>query len=329
MRSRVRAALLSLVATALIVQAALVAQVATTAAEGAARHVDRAQLMDDVEILSAPAFEGRRTGAPGSLKARQWLVDAFRNIGLVSGGTDGYVQPFTFRARGAGAPQPGDRPDGVNYAAANVIGRVPGRETGARTFVVTAHYDHLGIRDGVAYLGADDNASGTAVLLAAARHFVRNRPRHPLVFAALDAEELGQRGAGALLDSALLPRGAVAMNINLDMVSRNDRNEIYAAGTSHAPWLRPLLLDVQARASVNIRFGHDRPAGRSGIEDWTHSSDHGPFHDAGIPFVYFGVEDHPDYHEATDTADRIGERFYGDVADMIIEALRTFDARVE
>jgi len=329
MSSRVRAALLSFGAAAFIVQAPLVAQVPTAVVDGAARHVDRAQLMGDVEILSAPAFEGRRTGTPGSLKARQWLVDQFRNIGLVSGGTDGYVQPFTFRARAAAAPQRSDRPDGVAYSAANVIGRVPGRETGARTFVVTAHYDHLGIRDGVAYLGADDNASGTAVLLAAARYFVRNRPRHPLVFAALDAEELGQRGAGALLDSALLPRGAVAMNINLDMVSRSDRNEIYAAGTSHAPWLRPLLLDVQARASVNVRFGHDRPAGRSGVEDWTHSSDHGPFHDAGIPFVYFGVEDHPDYHEATDTADRIDVRFFGDVADMIIEALRTFDVDME
>ena len=329
MSSRVRAALLSLGAAAFIVQAPLVAQVATTAADGAARHVDRAQLMDDVEILSAPVFEGRRTGTPGSLKARQWLVDQFRNIGLVSGGTEGYIQPFTFRARVAGAPQRGDRPDGVDYSAANVIGRIPGRETGARTFVVTAHYDHLGIRDGVAYLGADDNASGVAVLLAAARHFVRTPPRHTIVFAALDAEELGLRGARTLVDSALVSRGAVAMNVNLDMVSRNDRNEIYAAGTSHTPWLRPLLLDVQARASVNIRFGHDRPAGRGGVEDWTHSSDHGPFHDAGVPFVYFGVEDHPDYHEATDTADRISERFYGDVADMIIEALRTFDARVD
>lgn len=329
MSSCVRAALLSLGATALIVQAPLVAQVTATTADGAPRHVDRALLLSDVETLSAPAFEGRRTGTPGSLKARQWLVDEFRNIGLTAAGTNGYTQSFTFRAPEAGASVRGGRPAGVSYTAANVIGRIPGRDTGARTFVVTAHYDHLGIRDGVAYPGADDNASGVAVLLAAARHFVRTPPRHAIVFAALDAEELGLRGARTLVDSALLSRGTVAMNINLDMVSRNDKNEIYAAGTSYAPWLRPLLLDVQTRTSVNIRFGHDRPAGRSGIEDWTHSSDHGPFHDAGIPFVYFGVEDHPDYHEATDTAGRIDARFYGDVADMIIEALRTFDARVE
>ena len=254
MRSRVRASLLSLGAAALLVQAPLIAQAAAAAVDAPARHVDRAQLMRDVEALSARAVEGRRTGTPGALKARQWLVDQFDDIGLAPGGTEGYVQPFTVRARD---------PVGANYAAANVIGRVPGRETRARTFVVTAHYDHLGIRDGVTYPGADDNASGVAVLLAAARHFVRTPPRHTIVFAALDAEELGLRGARTLVDSALLSPGEVAMNINLDMVSRNDENEIYAAGTSHSPWLRALLLDVQARTSVDILFGHDQPMGLS------------------------------------------------------------------
>jgi Zn-dependent M28 family amino/carboxypeptidase len=332
----VAAVLVRALATALIaaliptlIPAPLIAQTTAAAVDAAAHHVDRARLMRDVEALSAPAFEGRRTGTPGALKARQWLVDQFSEIGLASGGTEGYVQPFTFRAREEGGARRGGRPDAIDYAAANVIGRIPGRDTRARTLVVTAHYDHLGIRGGVAYPGADDNASGVAVLLAAARHFVRNPPRHTLVFAALDAEELGLRGARALVDSALLSRGAVAMNINLDMVSSNDRNEIYAAGTFHTPWLKPLLLDVQARALVNIRFGHDQPSSRSGVEDWTHSSDHGPFHDAGIPFVYFGVEDHPDYHEATDTASRIDARFFGDVADMIVEAVQTFDVRVE
>ena len=328
MRLRVRAALLSPGAAALLVQA-LVQAPLTAQTTAAARHVDRAQLMRDVEALSAPAFEGRRTGTPGALKARQWLVDQFSDIGLAPGGTEAYLQPFTFSARAASAPRRGNRPGGGDYAAANVIGRIPGRETPERMFVVTAHYDHLGIRDDVPYPGADDNASWVAVMLAAARHFVRNPPQHTVMFAALDAEELGLRGARTLVDSALLSPGAVALNVNLDMVSRNDRNEIYAAGTSHTPWLRPLLLDAQARASVNILFGHDRPMGRSGIEDWTHSSDHGPFHDAGIPFVYFGVEDHQDYHEATDTAGRIDARFFGDVADMIIEALRTSDVRVE
>jgi Zn-dependent M28 family amino/carboxypeptidase len=211
-----------------------------------------------------------------------------------------------------------------------VLGRVAGRETRAKSLVVTAHYDHLGVRDQVLYPGADDNASGVAVLLAAARYFVGHPPRHPMMFAALDAEELGLRGARSLVDSALLPRGTVAIAVNLDMVSRNARNEIFAAGTYHTPWLAPLIRDVQTRSAVSIRLGHDRPAGLGGgLEDWTRSSDHGPFHDAGIPFVYFGVEDHGDYHKPSDTADRIDPRFFGDTADMIVETLRTFDLRVD
>lgn len=331
MTSHLRAALLTLAVATLPVQAQLKGQApAATAADAASRHVDRVQLMRDVETLAAPAFEGRRTGAPGALEARRWLVDQFRAIGLTAAGTDGYLQPFVFSTRDTGALLPGGRPFSVGYAAANVIGRLSGRDARARLLVVTAHYDHLGIRDGVLFPGADDNASGVAVLVAAARHFVRNPPRHPIMFAALDAEELGLRGARALVDSALLSRRAVAMNINLDMVSRNDRNEIYAAGTSHAPWLVPILQDVQTRASVKVLFGHDRPMDRGGgLEDWTHSSDHGPFHDAGIPFVYFGVEDHPDYHKPTDAASRIDSRFFGDAADTIIEALGTIDLRVD
>jgi Zn-dependent M28 family amino/carboxypeptidase len=331
MSSHVRAALLSLGLAVLLIQAPLGAQ-ATGAAtvEPAARHVDRSQLMRDLEVLAAPAFEGRRTGTPGALKARQWLVDQFRAIGLTPAGTKDYLQLFTFSTRDTRAVLPGGRPFTADYSAANVIGRLSGRETRTRLLVVTAHYDHLGIRDSVLFPGADDNASGVAVVLAAARHFVRNPLRHPIMFAALDAEELGLRGARALVDSALLSRSTVAMNINLDMVSRSDRNEIYAAGTFHAPWLRPLLQDVQTRAAVNILFGHDRPMERAGgLDDWTQLSDHGPFHDAGIPFVYFGVEDHPDYHKPTDTAGRVDSRFFGDAADMIIEALRMIDLRVD
>ena len=336
------ACLLALGAAALVGHTALVAQVASSTqavaadstpavaaqAGSAARYVDRTQLMRDVDTLAAPAFEGRRTDTPGALKARQWLVDQFDTIGLAAGG-EGYVQPFTFGDRERRVTARGGRPTGRDFSAANVVGHLAGRDSRTRTLVVTAHYDHLGVRDGVLYPGADDNASGVAVLLAAARYFVRNPPQHTVVFAALDAEELGLRGARALLDSSLVSPAAVALHINLDMVGRSARNEIYAAGTSHTPWLKPLLEDVQTRASVRILFGHDQLLDPAGLEDWTHSSDHGPFHDAGIPFVYFGVEDHPDYHAATDTADRIDPRFFGDAADMIVDALRTCDAHVE
>jgi len=324
----VRAALLTFGTATLCTQPLLSAQ--APVGETVTRRVDRARLMRDVAALTSPAFEGRRVGSAGALKVRQWLVGEFRATGLTPAGTEGFLQPFTVTPRDT-TTQPSDgRPADAERAAANVLGRVPGRDLRAKWIVVTAHHDHLGIRDGVLYPGADDNASGVAVLLAAAREFAQHPPRHPMMFAALDAEEVGQRGARTLVDSPLLPRGALALTINVDMVSRSARNEIFAAGTYYAPWLVPLLVDVQTRSAVTIRFGHDRPARLAGgLEDWTRSSDHGPFHEAGIPFVYFGVEDHGDYHKPTDTADRIDPRFFGDTADMIVEAVRTLDARVE
>ena len=262
-----------------------------------------------VEELASARYAGRRTGTEGGLAARTYVRAAFQEIGLEAAGADGrFDQPFAFE----------------QYKdAANLVGMVRGTNAELKAFVVTAHYDHLGVRDGATYHGADDNASGVAGLLAVARS-VRVQPlRRTVVFAALDAEELGLQGAKAFTARPPVPLSRVALNVNFDMLSRNDRNEIYAAGTYHHPWLRPLLADVQQRALVTIRFGHDRPG--TGDDDWTLQSDHGVFHQAGVPFVYFGVEDHPDYHRPTDTADKIDETFFRNVVAMLVETLRRID----
>lgn len=287
--------------------------------------VDRDTLLRDLRTLANPALEGRRTGTEGSRSARTFIVEQFEAIGLKPAGDDGYLQPFTF------TPEPdkdaGGDPD-VAEEGVNVIGRIDGTMADARWLVVTAHYDHLGVRDGNVHPGADDNASGVAALLAAARHFVRHPPQHTMLFVALDAEELGLRGARAFVRSIPDVASRVALNINLDMVSRSDRNQIYAAGTYHYPWTRPLLDAIGERSRVRLLFGHDRPKSESGLDDWTMLSDHGAFHEAGVPFVYFGVEDHPDYHKPTDTADRIDPAFFGDVVEMIIDAIQTFDVEL-
>ena len=300
---------------------------AVAVGEAVAHHVDRTQLMDDLRALADPAFEGRRTGEPGGLKARAWLEAQFGAIGLTTAGSAGYRQPFEFEHRSVrGFFLPG-RPFRTTYRdAANLIGRIDGTIGGARALVVSAHYDHLGIRDGITYPGADDNASGVAVLLAVARQLRVAAPRHPVLIVAFDAEELGLRGAEALVGSSLMPVSSVALDVNLDMVARNDDNEIFAAGTYQTPSLKPILDDVRRRSAVKLLFGHDRPMVKAGnVDDWTTQSDHGVFHEAGVPFVYFGVVDHADYHQPTDTADKVNPRFFGDVADMIVEAVVTLD----
>ncbi len=288
-----------------------------TQTRAAALRIDSVRLMEVVTMLSDPKFEGRAAGSPGGLAARAWLLERMKSIGLqpVSGS---YVFPFTFtRMRVSGR---------VDGAGANVVGQCLGRDTKAPVFVVSSHYDHLGVRDGVVYPGADDNASGVAVMLAIAEHCQRTPFLRTVVFAAFDAEEAGLQGAKSFLIAPPFPKERISLNVNLDMVSRNDKREIFIAGTHPWPLLKAPLELVAKRAPITVLFGHDKPAAiAGGVEDWTNQSDHGPFNSAKIPFVYFGVEDHADYHQPTDMADKINRGFFVDVAETVLDAVLQLD----
>jgi hypothetical protein len=282
----------------------------------ATRRLDPEALMTTVRTLASPEFEGRRTGTPGGLKAREWVLGRFKTIGVTPAARkppSDYVLPFRFRPPAGGASVDG----------ANVAGVCAAADKGSKVFVVSAHYDHLGIRDGAMYPGADDNASGVAVLLALAERCRRTPFRHTTVFVAFDAEEQGLQGARAFVASPPLPREQIALNVNLDMVARGDKGELYAAGTHHYPDLRTPLAEVATRASIKLLLGHDQPG--SGPDDWTLQSDHAAFHGRGVPFVYFGVEDHPDYHRPTDTADRIDAKIFANAAETILDAIASLD----
>jgi hypothetical protein len=296
------------------------------AVDPAAPKVDQVQLLADVNTLASADFAGRRTGEDGNRKAQEWLTARFTALGLKPYGTS-YVQPFSFtRTSIKGLLTPG-KPYKTEYpSAANLVGFIPGAAHPNRVIVVSAHYDHLGVRDGKMYAGADDNASGVAAMLAIGAHFKANPPQNTIVFAAFDAEELGLHGAKAFLAKLPFPRSQIVMNLNLDMVSHNDRNEIFAAGTSYTPSLKPLLEQAARRSSVHVKLGHDRSFIRApSVENWTDSSDHGPFHDAGVPFLYFGVEDHADYHAPTDTFDHINKEFFGRVASLLVDVVVVLD----
>ena len=189
--------------------------------------------------------------------------------------------------------------------------------------IITAHYDHIGIKDGKIYNGADDNASGISGLLAIARYFKAKRPKHTLIFVAFDAEEKGLRGAKHFVNNLPVSKDLIKLNVNMDMISRSDRNEIYAAGTYHYPHLKKTLDEIAKTALVKLSLGHDRP--ELGNDDWTNASDHGPFHDKGIPFIYFGVEDHEDYHEHTDEVEKIIPVFLTNTIISILETIKKLD----
>ena len=274
---------------------------------------DAESVWKDFERLASPDLEGRRTGSDGNGKARQLIVERFANGGLVKLG-EGYETSFTFARQGA------------DQRGVNVVGLCRGTSTDdPRAIVVSAHYDHVGIRNGETYVGADDNASGTTGLIAIAGLCNKAPWRHDVVFAAFDAEEQGLQGARAFVAAPPIPKDRIALNINMDMISRSATREIYVAGTGYHPSLRKALEEVVKRSDATVRFGHDGSDGRKGRDDWTMQSDHGAFHAAGIPFLYFGVEDHPDYHKPTDTIEKINPAFFFHVVTTVLDTLNTLD----
>jgi len=278
--------------------------------------VDGALLLKDLETLSADDMEGRLPGTPGGARARAYVLRRFKEARIQPIG-ESYERPFTFQGRG----------DPAERAGVNIVGVVRGTREPDRFIVVTAHYDHLGVRNGEIFNGADDNASGVAVLLAVAAQLGAARPAHSVVFAALDAEETGLNGSRAFLADPPIPREGIAMNVNLDMVARDAKNVLFASGTFHYPFLKAYLKDV-ARPPVVLRLGHDAPNVK-GEDDWTRDSDHFPFHQAGIPFIYFGVEDEAQHHKPTDDAATVTKEFFIGAANTILAAVRAFDANLE
>lgn len=288
---------------------------AVGSASGRPVAIDSVRLMQDISVLAHDSMEGRLVGTAGNARARAFLDRSFRERGLAAAAGNTYLMPFTFERRD------------TSITGVNVVGMVRGTSEPDRYIVVTAHYDHVGMRDGEIYNGADDNASGTAALLAIADFFARSRPQHSIIFAALDAEEGGLRGARAFVENPPVPIESVVLNINMDMVGRNDAGELYVAGTAHYPQLLPYVQRIAQAAEVTLIPGHDRPAARPS-DDWTNASDHAAFHRVGIPFLYFGVEDHPDYHQPTDELSGIQPGFYPRAVRTVLSAVRLLDAEL-
>ena len=272
--------------------------------------LDSASLINDLAYLSSGTLEGRETGSPGNKIARDYIVKRYDSLGLKAFNA-GRLQEFALRQN----------------RGVNIIAAVTGTTYPDRYFVLSAHYDHLGIKNGEVYHGADDNASGTACLLVLARYFRQHPPRHSFLFASFDAEEKGLAGSSYFVQHSPVGLNKILLNINMDMISRNDKNEIYVAGTRYYPSFKKYIDTVRSHTTVNVLPGHDEP--EQGTDDWTSQSDHYPFHKAHIPFLYFGVEDHPDYHRPTDTFDKIDKGFYYGVCDMIRKVIEALDRKEE
>jgi Zn-dependent M28 family amino/carboxypeptidase len=271
-----------------------------------AQKINQEVLLNDVRTLSSDAYQGRKSGTPGGQMAAEYIIKRFRDIGLTPY-KNNYKHSFIAGSR-----------RNASTKGTNIIGFIPGRNK--QSIVISAHYDHLGIVNDQIYNGADDNASGVGALMAIAGYFVKNKPNYTLIFAAFDAEELGLVGAQAFL-SGFEPLNIIKLNINMDMISHNDKGELYAAGSNLYPALQKFI--VNPNPQIKLIAGHDDPKSRK--SDWTQQSDEGAFFDRKIPFIYFGVEDHSDYHKPTDDYENINKEFYVNAVDVILEIVKQID----
>ena len=201
--------------------------------------------------------------------------------------------------------------------ADNIVGLLPGTDPAlaGEVVVVGAHYDHLGLVKGSVYPGADDNASGTAMVLGLARAFAAagGAPR-AMLFVLFSGEELGLLGSGYYVGHPAIPLDRTVAMVNFDMVGRMRESRVSISGIESAAGLRSMVSTAAAgeRLSLNLR---DSPYG---------PSDHSRFYTAGVPVLFFSTERHDDYHKTTDTEDHIntlGMAQIAKVATRVIEDL--------
>jgi hypothetical protein len=193
--------------------------------------------------------------------------------------------------------------------AANVIGVLPGADPALarEAVVIGAHYDHLGRDGGAVYSGADDNASGTALVLGLARSFAAARPSRTLVFILFAGEELGLLGSSHHVGRpSAVPVERMAAMLNFDMVGRLDGRRVLVGGVDTGAGFRPI---VEA-AGRDVGLDLDLRGGGSG------ASDHARFHAAGLPVLFFHSGLHADYHRPSDTPEKIDAAGMARIADL-------------
>lgn len=252
---------------------------------------DRPNLERWVKALASPGLEGR--SGEGGRKAAGLIADEFRRLGLEPLFDGQYVQEIP--------PAPPIETTGRNVGAV-IRGSDP--TLAGRYVVLSAHYDHLGVRRGVLYPGADDNASGVAMLLESARCLTARaeKPIRSVVFLAFDQEEVGLYGSRYFASHPPFAVESIDLFITADMIGRSlggvCDDFFFVMGTEHVPALRPWLHEAVANRPVRMGvLGADLLV--------LNRSDYGPFRTRKVPFLFFSTGENPRYHSPDDTPDTL------------------------
>ena len=263
-----------------------------------------------VQWLADPARRGR-SGA-SARESANYLRDHFRRLKL---------QPLFGKSYFQALPGRKDEKKQARTIGQNVGAFLPGLP-GCKSdeiVILSAHYDHLGVRKDTVYPGADDNASGVALMLEIARQLANRKtpPQRTIAFIGFDLEERLLWGSRWFAANPPWPLERVKLFITADMVSRSLGNlplpTVFCLGSEHAPQLRTVLDRVGSPRGLEVA--------RMGVDLIGTRSDYGPFRDRKVPFLFFSTGEHPDYHSPRDTPERVDYPKLARVSNLVLAVL--------
>ena len=280
---------------------------------------EAAGMMATIRYLSDEKRQGRGLGSEGLHQAADYIADAFKSAGLEPAGDDGsYFQVFSAQGE-----------DGELGQLKNVVGVIPGvhPQRSRQNLVIGAHYDHLGLgwpdvreqNRGRIHPGADDNASGIAVLLELARVLgPRMQPDRSIVFVAFSGEEAGRAGSRHYVESAgSYPVARAIGMLNLDTVGRLFDGKLMVLGAETAPEWPHIFRGIGFVTGIPSVM----------VSEPLDASDQISFHEAGVPAVQLFTGPHTDYHRPGDTADKIDADGLVKVAEVSKQMIEYLAAR--
>lgn len=286
------------------------------------------EIKEDVAYLANDKLEGRQTGTKGEKLAADYLVNRFQNIGLEPKGSDGYIQSYSFKPK----TDPHKEVEFTTNADSTITGRnIIGyiNNNAKTTIVIGAHYDHLGYggegslyreKDKAIHNGADDNASGVAVLLdIATRLKIKNeqseiKDKNNYLFLAFSGEEMGLLGSNYFSKNPTIKAKSINYMINMDMVGRMKADStlaVYGVGTS------PMFKQTLKANNEKFKLVQNE----SGVGP----SDHTSFYLIDIPVLHFFTGQHEDYHKPGDDSEKLNYDGMNLISDYIFDIIVDLD----
>lgn len=286
------------------------------------------KIKEDVTFLADDKLEGRQTGTAGEALAADYLVQRFTEIGLLEKGTEGYLQSFSFKPKTDPHKEVEftTNEDGT-ITGKNVLGYID--NNAETTVVIGAHYDHLGYGgegslyrggDKAIHNGADDNASGVAVMLnLASKLKLKNdltdiKDQNNYLFMAFSGEEMGLLGSNYFSKNPTIDPASMNYMINMDMVGRMKADStlaVYGTGTS------PIFKQTIKAHNDHFKLIENE----SGVGP----SDHTSFYLIDVPVLHFFTGQHEDYHKPSDDSDKLNYRGMTTISEYIYDIIEDLD----